>query len=238
MERTIDVFTLDGAPAGTIAVTALGPRTLFEYTGGESASVTRLSLISGGEARSLGIPAPEGGRLRLKRTLTRLELGGFDLSSARGVLTEPGANLASVAARSAPEEAVTEEVSPEAEAVLEEVIPEAEAVSEEAIPEAETVPEAETDAEAGSGPSPVPAAEEGWYLEPDPARHFADPALREAAARAGEAWVRFEGPDTLLAFPWTPSGPFPMIPVFRFGTAASMAGREFMLFRLRDGAVI
>ena len=54
----------------------------------------------------------------------------------------------------------------------------------------------------------------------------------------GDAWVRFEGADTLLAFPWSPSEPFPMIPIFRLGAAASIGGRDFMVFRLRDGAVL
>ena len=306
-EMTIDVYTFDGTPAGSIDVTPRGPRTVFEYAGGKAKGVMRLTLLGGGAALPLGIPAPEGGGLRLRRTLTRLELGGFALDGAVGVLAELDADLSGfalpaacppesaaitdsavgdtepVSAGAASESAATPpESSGEAESGQKDVPvtedskcdagtdaaegPEAAPEKERACPEAaelsecapETAPhepetatpeaaqaEADEKTEAAAGADPAhalgrlaPAPEDGWYLEPDPGRHINSPELREAASRAGEAWVRFEGADTLLAFPWTPSQPFPMIPIFRLGAAGEMAGRGFIIFRLRDGEPI
>lgn len=240
---TIDVFTSDGAPAGAVSVTARGPRTVFDYSGPLAEGVRRLSLLSHGAALSLGIPVPEGGALRLHRTMTRLELGGFEPEGAGAVLTEPDADLSALAVfqEETPPEPISEpepETPPEPEPIPEPISePEPEPMPEP-IPEPEPEPIPETEPEPAPMPRLTPAPEEGWYLEPDPGRHILDPELKKAADTAGDAWVRFEGADTLLAFPWSPSEPFPMIPIFRLGAAFSMAGRDFMVFRLRDGAAI
>lgn len=233
---TIDVFTSEGAPAGAISVAARGPRTVFDYAGPVTKEVRRLVLTSPGAALSLGIPVPEGGALRLHRAMTRLELGGFQPEGAGAVLADLDADLAALAAAPEPEPesepAPAPEPAPEPEPAP---VPESVPVSE---PIPEPIPEPVPEPKQETVPRLTPAPAEGWYLEPDPGRHILDAELKRAAETAGEAWVRFEGADTLLAFPWAPSEPFPMIPIFRLGTAASMAGRDFMVFRLRDGAAI
>lgn len=261
---TIEVYTQDGSAAGALSVTVKGSRTLFEYAG-PPGGVSRLVLINGGAALSLGIPAPEGDGLRLRRTMTRLELGGFAPEGAAGVLTAPDADLSALAAAErAPEaepagaqpalspadtpapapppgpapEPRPSEPEPPKELEPPEMPEEPETQEMPEKSETQEMPEKPEEAEDGPGLRLVPAPEKGWFLEPDPGRHISDPELRQAADRAGEAWVRFEGADTLLAFPWTPSEPFPMIPIFRLGAASTMAGRGFIVFRLRDGAAI
>lgn len=246
---TIEVFTSEGTPAGTIGVTAKGPRTVFDYAGPVTKEVRRLALLSSGAALSLGIPVPKEGELRLHRAMSRLELGDFRWEEARGVLTEPEAELSALIASPEPKA----EPVPDPETPPEEETP----TEPETRPEEETPPDPEPEPESTPTlepepvlepeppepePAPVPrltpAPEEGWFIEPDPGRHILDPELKTAAERAGEAWVGFEGADTLLAFPWTPSEPFPMLPIFRLGAASTMAGRNFIVFRLRDGAAI
>lgn len=227
---TIDVFTSEGTPAGKLSVSAKGPRTVFDYAGPVMPEVRRLALLSSGAALSLGIPVPEKGELRLRRAMSRLELGDFPWEEARAVLADPEADLSAMVSSPEPEPETPPEPEPESEP---ETPPEP-----EALPAPEPVPSPGPEPEPAPVPRLAPAPEEGWYLEPDPGRHILDPELKKAAAFAGEAWVCFEGADTLLAFPWTPSEPFPMLPIFRLGTAASMAGRDFMVFRLRDGAAL
>lgn len=262
---TIDVFTSEGTPAGTISVTAKGSRTVFDYAGPVMKEVRRLALLSSGTALSLGIPVPKEGELRLHRAMSRLELGDFRWEEARGVLTDPEAELSALIAppepdpkaepvpepETPPEEKTPPEPAPEPETPPEEETPPEPDPDPEPVPEPEPEPEPEPvlepeppkpEPEPEPEPAPVPrltpAPEEGWFIEPDPGRHILDPELKTAAERAGEAWVGFEGADTLLAFPWTPSEPFPMLPIFRLGAASTMAGRNFIVFRLRDGAAI
>lgn len=218
----IHVTTPDGAPAGVLTIDAEGVRTGFAYRCGELFPPSRLVLRSAEGVLAVGVPVPEGGGAALRRSLTPLALRGFDLSvPLRALLIPVGDPLpppldpspaAPVPAEAAPED--TPEDTPE------------EAPEPVPAPSPEPVPE----------PDPPAAPTPEWTPEPDPARYFADPDLIASARKVTGALVRAEGEDALLAFPFSPSAPFPMLPAFRFGSAQEIDGRSYLVFRVREGA--
>lgn len=104
---------------------------------------------------------------------------------------------------------------------------------------------------AGDAPSnnmcaePKPRAEEmedlesAWTAEPEPQRHFADREL-QMVCRAVDGALSKEGRNgmTLLAVPFETGKPFPLMPIFCFGEAIRIRGENYLLFRVRDGAIV
>ena len=85
-----DVFTKDGRSAGTLSVERRGPRTVFEYSSDLDPGVSRLVLLTPAGPFSLGIPTPRAGGLYLSRTMSRLELGGLELTGDIRALLRAG----------------------------------------------------------------------------------------------------------------------------------------------------
>ena len=104
----------------------------------------------------------------------------------------------------------------------------------------ELIPEPKPVAPEPAPPEPEqkPDRPDDWRPEPNPSCRFTDPVLRECASGVTGVLIRREGGDILLAFPFSPSEPFPLIPVFRFGTAQAIDGKNYMVYRLRDGAPV
>ncbi|MCD8344266.1 MAG: hypothetical protein LUC19_07785 [Oscillospiraceae bacterium] len=74
--ETYPIF-INGAEVGTLTVTADGRRTVFEADCEMREGIVRLSVYGGGREGRLGVLAPESGRLRLRRTLSPLQMQGF-----------------------------------------------------------------------------------------------------------------------------------------------------------------
>ncbi len=219
-----EVFTKDGLPAGSLTVAEKGPRTVFTYISDRDPGVSRLALVAPGRTLSLGIPLQHAGGLRLSRTMTRLELGDFPLEGTwRAVLVPAEEELSALAQPpepTPPPDAATADPPPEP--------PACEPISE---PEPSAAPEPESPESEKTGPAVV----DGWRPEDDPARYFTDPVLAASAGRIRGALTKPDGEGTLLAFPWTPSAPFPMIEAFRLGSAVKIGEAEYIVFRIRDG---
>ncbi len=280
-----DVFTKDGTPAGKLTVTQKGPRTVFEYQSDSDPGVSRLVLISGHEAHSLGIPIQRAGGLYLKKTLTRLERADMRLGDEFTALLTPADEVLSrLAAAQTPEK--TPDPAPEdtpasapetetepAKPVMETAPPMPEEKPKPApepeerpkpMPEPEEKPtptpepeERPTPApepeekpmptpEPEESPKPTPEPEPGspcpaprkpqWREEPDPGKYFSDPALKSSAARCPGALVMdAEDGGVTLAFPWTPSSPFPMLEIFRLCSTVSIGGTDFITYCVKDG---
>ncbi|MGM9521528.1 MAG: hypothetical protein ACI3VB_03525 [Oscillospiraceae bacterium] len=80
----------------------------------------------------------------------------------------------------------------------------------------------------------VPGAE-GWYFEPEPWRLFSDASLSSLCRGLDGAMVRDNGTSIFLALPYSPNSPFPLIPAFRSGSAATIGGKSFIVYRIEDG---
>lgn len=240
--------TCSGEDAGSVTVRKSGLVTVFEYTCPRTLELSRLVLLTPSGAVSVGIPAPRDDGMYLLRALSRAALGGVELDGElRFILTDIDADLSALS--SPPEPAAADEEAPasssedsgepEAEDFAE---PEAEDFAEqEAEPASPELPASEPRANgtppsiAAAAPPPPEPAVDGWYIEPEPQRLFADETLRSAASGVEGVLSRSEGGDTLLAFPFSPSEPFPLIPAFRLGSAETIGGRSYMVFRVRDG---
>ncbi len=215
-----DVFTKDGRSAGTLSVERRGPRTVFEYSSDLDPGVSRLVLLTPSGPFSLGIPTPRAGGLYLSRTMSRLELGGLELTGDVRALLAPAEEELSKLAY--PEAAKP----PEAAALPEAAAPPKAAAPAE-IPQTAEAPEAGAEREPSR-----------WQPEAEPGRHFSDPELAEEAAGITGAMVKYEDGAVLLAFPWSPSQPFPMVSAFRQGAPAQIGDRRYIVFRLADGRIL
>lgn len=81
----------------------------------------------------------------------------------------------------------------------------------------------------------APRRERHWREEEHPEELVADGELRESLRGVSGALVSQVDGDTFLALRYTPGGPFPMMPAFRYGVSARLGGRSYIVFRLRNG---
>ena len=156
---------IDETLAGKLTVERQGARTVFDAECRMLPGLVRLSVYGGGREGYLGVLAPEDGKLRLRKTLSRAQMQAFpeEIESAERAGID---HAAPVAAEPEPEP----EVEPEPEA------------APEAAPEAET----ETEPEEPEAP-----ALEGlsWYSSPDGALVCFDGVRSLIARPLGDARI-------------------------------------------------
>ena len=93
--------------------------------------------------------------------------------------------------------------------------------------------------ETGAQTDPDPAPAEGmWAPCREPGTVFADPELQSACAGVRGALTRKQGDETLLAVPLGPDRPFPMMPVFCFGTCERIGGSTYLVIKKKNGKLI
>lgn len=92
---------------------------------------------------------------------------------------------------------------------------------------------------AFSGAAPGPATPKGWGRLAQPWQCFPqDPVLAQAARQAGPCLrCRKETGDFLLAWPWQPRQPFPLVPLFCLAQVKSLDGRPHVVFSFTAGSV-
>ena len=78
------------------------------------------------------------------------------------------------------------------------------------------------------------AAAEDWQDAPSVAALFDDILLSRLAPVRGALTKREEG-VSLLAVPWSPDAPFPLMPIFCLGRPFDRDGRDYLLFSVSDG---
>ena len=80
-----------------------------------------------------------------------------------------------------------------------------------------------------------PPAENSWRSVRDISLLFLDPDLRKACAVIQSGFLREEDGCVYAAIPISPDQPFPLMPVFCFGSSGFLNGKEYLIFRTRDG---
>lgn len=214
-----DVTTPDGRAAGELTAAPAGVKTAFTYKSDALFPPARLILQFPDGDLSLGIPTPRDGGQALTKKLSPLELGPHEpATAARALLVPLGEAIPPLEPPAPAESEPVPEPGPQPE-------PE---------PEPEPVPEPGPIPETVPVPEPVPAS---WAPEPDPARYFTDPDLVACARQVTGALMKPDGGDILLAFPLSPSMPFPMLPAFRFGAAQDIGGESYLVFRVWEGKI-
>lgn len=211
---------IDETLAGKLTVDRQGARTVFEAECRMLPGLVRLSVYGGGKEGYLGVLAPEDGKLRLHKTLSRAQMRAFpeEIASAERAGLRPHA-----APPAAETEAQAEnggDPAPEAARGTEMAageVPEDAVVSEEqgeTEPAAEAVAEAEAEAEEPEVPAPEPSGL-SWYSSPD------------------GALVCFDGTRSLIALPLGDA----RIPEGIPGERRTVEGREYLVYRTREGRI-
>lgn len=77
-----------------------------------------------------------------------------------------------------------------------------------------------------------------WSLVEDAASLFSDPELKETAAGIKGGIMANDGDTILFAIPISSEQPFPLMPVFRYGSSAMIEGKCCIVFRIKDGFLV
>lgn len=234
---------IDGETVGTLTEDRQGARTVFDAECRMQPGVVRLSVYGGGKEGYLGVLAPEGGKLRLHKTLSRSQLREFP---AKIETAEPSGRPSSSAP--APEgSAHGEAPTPEPEIMTEpEPIPEPSPEPPEEpkpAPEPEPCPELPREAEPEPEPEPCPEPSEEAPAEPEKAKGSEKPKKTEKSEKPeGLSWyaspdgalVCFDGERTLIALPPEDE----RVPKGIEGTLREIEGKQYLVYPTKDGRII
>ncbi len=210
-------IVIDEALAGKLTVDRQGPRTVFEADCRMLPGLVRLSVYGGGLEGYLGVLAPEGDKLRLRKTLSRTQMRGFpqEIESveraglAREAEPEPAKPAEPILMQTAEPPPPCEAGEAPAPAVI---------AAEAPPPEPE--PDDCTDAGAEEHCPRTEAEEDveelSWYSSPD------------------GALVCFDGSENLIALPLGDT----RIPADIPGQRRTVEGREYLVYRTRSGRIV
>ena len=214
--------TMNDESAGTLDVIQQGRSYTFEFVGDKHFDVSRLICVGTSSAASIGIPAPRGDGMYLRKNISLRSLHDVGLDSIHRCLIVPvDADISSFAVKTDSES--TETSSPEG------------AVASEA----ENKPSPNNSEDSVNPPSQRPPPTGGWQGIDDPASLFSDPCLQGEAAGISGALISIVGNDScLLALPYSPSSPFPLVSCFRSASTRNIGRRKYIIFNIQNGVVV
>lgn len=216
---------IKGRAIGMLKVSQEGLKTRFKAEcRHKSAEVLRLAAISGDRYVILGVMMPEGEQLTLSKSYSKNDLAGMGLDGIEG--TEL---LLADDTMSPPQRVQKPEREPEME-------PESERGPE---PEPEKADEVEMETpEPETEPEPEPDPDGPWSYLVNPGLMFEDEILAESCQNVKGA-MSMEGEDgILLAIPAERDEPFPLMPIFCFGTWDQIKGKNYIIFKIKDGNIV
>lgn len=79
---------------------------------------------------------------------------------------------------------------------------------------------------------------DGWEPVSDPGALFTDRDIAAVCEQVRGAFSLKRGDLTMLAVPVRGDEPFPMMPIFCFGHNQTIAGREYVVFKIQNGKLI
>ena len=247
---------VSGLSVGSVTVSGSGLMTVFDCAcQPKSREILRLAAACGGKYVTLGVPVPEGDVLRLRKSFTKNALAALGYRDADAFYLIRAGDAADVLFPAAPPAPdfeplpalpVTESAAgsaTEEQDDASQVLPITPPVPEPKAPEGPLEAPIRTDNAPGTLSEAAPdvseaadaEASDGWEPAGDPSLLFGDPALAEACRGMTGALYSVRDGLGLLAVPVSPEEPFPLMPAFCFGTPATFRGREYIVFRLRDG---
>lgn len=117
--------------------------------------------------------------------------------------------------------------------------PEPEIKSEpEPKPEEKPVLKPEPPKQESEPENPKEENESLWKPAEDPASLFADPDIKETASSIKGGLIAHDGDTVLFAIPISSEYPFPLMPVFRYGSSAMVEGKCCIVFQIRNGYLV
>jgi hypothetical protein len=75
----------------------------------------------------------------------------------------------------------------------------------------------------------------GWRPIEKPSSLFNDETIAEACEEVSGALAMEQAGLTMLAVPVSPDAPFPMMPIFCFGSSEDIGGQEYIIFKIKNG---
>jgi hypothetical protein len=243
--------------AGQVKVTPDGLKLIFDCTCNiGSADVLRLAAVCGGAYVPLGVMIPSDGALRMKKSFTKNALAAmgyqdttlFCLIKPGEVWSEPQAAELNPALFMDESHAGPEPQYPENTAEESQPLPAPEPADNRPEPDVIHIEQA---APPPQLPEPIvyndfPDPKEynfdyndtdidGWTAMPAPGLLFNSPSIQEACEGISNALVAEQDGLLFLAVPIIPNEPFPMMPVFCFGSSGKVGRQDCIIFKIRDG---
>lgn len=223
--------TYSGQTLGTLSISAEGAYYIFDFAGEiPGGEVCRLVCRSENKYIPIGIPIPENGRLRLKKSFTRSTLIALGIACGESYSLLPLDAPLYVEVSQKNEEPPS---VPAADLSEEPLMPALPLLSEAVLPQAEPEPD-----ELQDDLSFFESSCADWHDEYEPWKLFSDEALCSACITLRGALRKTVDDCDYLAVPVSPSEPFPMMPVFCFGTSELINGRQYVVFTAKNGELI
>lgn len=255
--------TADGKDVGRVRVEQNGLTLVFDSTCDyRSHEIVRLAAVCSGKYVPIGVMIPSGGGqetitsnnpLHLKKSFTKNALTAIGYNEADSFhLIKQGDVY-----EEKTEADTLEVVLPESdvEPVVYNDFPDPIEYAYDFVPAAEPVPEAaeqvlqasdvelatpETDPACITPyipefPDTALSTADGWTAISNPGTLFNDPGIREYCGDISNARVTEQDGCVLLAIPISPTEPFPLMPVFCFGSSGSVNGEACIIFKVRNG---
>lgn len=240
----------NGEDAGTLTITQHGNMTVFDLSSDfESRDILRLAGVSHKqEYVAIGVAAPEGGMLKLRKSFSKSALKSLGLDETAGFFLILRDEKFKAEQNSEPD-SVPETPPEQTQEQTPDPLPESAMESENPPPQLQAITPPPEPPRAAQVSSPQPQSSEvphteafpestdetGWEPIDDPSRLFSDADIA-AACRGAKGCLTMQSDGiTLLAIPIVPDEPFPMMPVFCFGDSVKINGREYIVFKSKSG---
>jgi hypothetical protein len=224
----------DGKNVGSVHIEQNGLMTVFNCACSyKSNDVLRLAAVCGGHYVPLGVMAPDAGVLRLKKSYSKNALISVGYNDPTAYHLIRAGEVYTGAPASAPENNETA-----SEEVVYNDFPDPTDYYYEPEPEAEPVPRASEAVPQTAQVNPsgkMPNAEGGWVHIANPCVLFSDLGAQESCEGVSNALTMERDGYVLLAVPVSPNEPFPMMPVFCFGSSGEVSGQDCVIFKIRNG---
>ncbi|NLA86101.1 MAG: hypothetical protein GX847_02220 [Clostridiales bacterium] len=243
--------TADGTVVGSVTITQNGLMLVFDCSCAYSTrDILRLAAVCRGKYIPLGVMMPQSGRpeegnLHTKKSFTKNALlsAGYEdtelfyLIRPDDVYSEPEADE--------PEPEIQVEDAPDVEP--EEPPCDLPAQDNAPIVYNDFPDPADYSYNYSNAAEPAPPEEpedtayetaDGWTRMPNPGILFSDMGIQESCQDVSNALIS-EGDGYLqLAVPVIPTEPFPLMPVFCFGSSGQAGGQDCIIFKIKNGNLI
>ena len=241
--------TADDSVVGRVNIAQIGLKLVFDCACDYSThDILRLAAVCLDKYVPLGVMVPEAGILRTKKSFTKNALmsAGYQDPVSFHLIKPGDVYSAPEAKEPVPPEPIPEPIVyndfPDPEDYVFDYDENGESTpalqSEEPVPDS---PDTDT-----AAPLPEPAADtdntvpetvDGWMSFATPGILFDDQTIQEACEGLTNTLITERDGHVLLAVPVLPTEPFPLMPVFCFGSSGQVGGQEYIIFKIKNGSL-
>lgn len=223
--------TINSNRIGSLSVSQNGLMTIFDCTCFfESSDVLRLAVVGENAYIPIGVMLPEGSELRLKKSFTKSKLAAIGLHEINDctlirsdeVFSTTPKHTPNPLPKYTPEQSYDKNLSHSSRHFSTQQTQRDNLMQNNIF---------------GTKSNQKVDSERSWRLIEDPSALFSDPDLKEVSKNIAGALIREDGKTFHLAVPVSPNKPFPMMPVFCFGSLEIIDGESYIVFMIRNGTL-